>query len=92
MVIGNKTDLSDINQVDKNTVVEFARRNKMLFIESSARTGEKVQIAFTELVRKIIQTPGLWQCEAQTENETFSVSREGNMRESGTSCVQCLYF
>jgi Ras-related protein Rab-18 len=33
----------------------------MLFIEASAKTKEGVQIAFEELVEKILQTPGLWE-------------------------------
>ena len=33
----------------------------MMFIESSAKTREGVQIAFDELVEKIIQTPTLWE-------------------------------
>lgn len=33
--------------------------------EASAKTRDGVQCAFEELVEKIIQTPGLWESEAQ---------------------------
>lgn len=33
----------------------------MLFIEASAKTREGVNLAFEELIEKILQTPGLWE-------------------------------
>jgi GTPase SAR1 family protein len=33
--------------------MNFARRNKMLFIEASAKTREGVNLAFEELIEKV---------------------------------------
>ncbi|XP_051171648.1 ras-related protein Rab-18-B-like [Leptopilina boulardi] len=60
MVVGNKIDLPD-RQVTKEEGIQFARRHKTLYIESSAKTADGIKCCFEELVRKIIQTPGLWE-------------------------------
>ncbi|KAK3731830.1 hypothetical protein QZH41_020191 [Actinostola sp. cb2023] len=64
MLVGNKID-KDNREVDRKQGLQFARRHSMLFIEASARTKEGVQLAFEELVEKIIQTPGLWQSDSK---------------------------
>lgn len=40
-------------QVTREEGVAFARRHQTLFIETSAKTKEGVQMAFEELVRKV---------------------------------------
>lgn len=60
MLIGNKIDKSN-REVTKEEGLKFARKHSMLFIEASAKTKEGVEIAFEELVEKILQTPGLWE-------------------------------
>lgn len=54
MLVGNKIDREDNRQVTRDEGVKFARKHSMLFIEASARTREGVQIAFEELVEKVI--------------------------------------
>jgi len=63
MLVGNKIDKSRV--VSREEGKQFARRHGMLFIESSAKSKEGVQTAFEELVQKVIQTPGLWESDAQ---------------------------
>ena len=60
MVVANKIDKAN-RAVTKEEGLRFARKHSMLFIEASAKSKEGVQIAFEELVEKILQTPGLWE-------------------------------
>uniref|UniRef100_A0AAZ3Q836 Uncharacterized protein n=2 Tax=Oncorhynchus TaxID=8016 RepID=A0AAZ3Q836_ONCTS len=65
MLVGNKIDKEENRVVDRNEGLKFARKHSMLFIEASAKTRDGVQCAFEELVEKILQTPGLWESNAQ---------------------------
>ncbi|CAF1390975.1 unnamed protein product [Adineta steineri] len=61
MLVGNKIDQKHSREVTYDEGVRFARKHAMLFIEASARTSEGVQVAFEELVEKILETPSLWE-------------------------------
>lgn len=67
MLVANKVDKQN-REVTKEEGLKFARKHSMLFIEASAKTKEGVQIAFEELVQKILQTPGLWENKANSLN------------------------
>ncbi|CAF4023101.1 unnamed protein product, partial [Rotaria sp. Silwood1] len=54
MLVGNKIDCQDSREITREEGAKFARKYSMLFIETSARTREGVQIAFEELVQKIL--------------------------------------
>ncbi|KAI6234519.1 Ras-related protein Rab-18 [Aphelenchoides fujianensis] len=60
ILVGNKID-SPHREVSYDEGMQFARKNKMLFIEASAKTADGVRMAFEELIEKILQTPGLWE-------------------------------
>ena len=59
MLVGNKLDLleeaggQEERQVPREAAEEFARRNRMMFIETSAVTQKNVAGAFENLLQKI---------------------------------------
>ena len=55
MLVGNKSDLKDKREVSRDEANEFAERMNMLYIEVSAKTGENVQNAFTQLSEEIVR-------------------------------------
>uniref|UniRef100_A0A5F9DW06 Ras-related protein Rab-18 n=1 Tax=Oryctolagus cuniculus TaxID=9986 RepID=A0A5F9DW06_RABIT len=77
MLVGNKIDKEN-REVNRNEGLKFARKHSMLFIEASAKTCDGVQCAFEELVKKIIQTPGLWESETQNKGVKLSHREEGH--------------
>ena len=58
ILIGNKSDLvEDVGVViDRDEARKFAENEGSIYIETSAKTGERVDEAFTELTRRIIDS------------------------------------
>ena len=85
MVIGNKIDKDSSDRaVSREEGLRFARRHRMLFLETSAKTSDGVQMAFEELVEKILQNPSLWK--ADQEN---LIKAGGNLNEQSSYCSYC---
>lgn len=57
IIIGNKLDLvKDINRaIDLDNVKDFAENQDSIYIETSAKTGENIEEAFTKLTQLIIK-------------------------------------
>ncbi|GJW81061.1 Ras-related protein RabA1f [Tanacetum coccineum] len=53
MLVGNKTDLGHIRTVSTDEAKAFAKRENLLYMETSARDGLNVNNAFTELFTQI---------------------------------------
>lgn len=56
ILVGNKVDLlPDVgNVIDSDKVTEFADSNFSIYIQTSAKTGEKVEDAFLDLTKRMI--------------------------------------
>ena len=57
IIIGNKLDLiADVGEVtDRTEAQQFAKKENAMLVETSAKTGDKVEDAFVDLTRKIIK-------------------------------------
>eukprot|EP01126_Amoeba_proteus_P031779 TRINITY_DN310_c0_g1_i1.p1 TRINITY_DN310_c0_g1~~TRINITY_DN310_c0_g1_i1.p1 ORF type:complete len:132 (-),score=23.25 TRINITY_DN310_c0_g1_i1:152-547(-) len=53
MLVGNKTDLIDQRDVSTEEGKEFALKNKLHFVETSAKDNSNVQEAFERLIKEI---------------------------------------
>jgi len=55
MLIGNKKDLEAQRDVTYEEAAQFAKENGLIFVESSAKTGENVEEAFLKTAKLIFQ-------------------------------------
>eukprot|EP00112_Aurelia_sp_Birch-Aquarium-sp1_P019889 Seg501.4 transcript_id=Seg501.4/GoldUCD/mRNA.D3Y31 product="Ras-related protein Rab-11B" protein_id=Seg501.4/GoldUCD/D3Y31 len=53
MMVGNKSDLKHLRAVNAEDAEEFAQKNEMLFIETSALEATNVETAFTDTIKKV---------------------------------------
>ncbi|KAF5350066.1 hypothetical protein D9756_009070 [Leucocoprinus leucothites] len=68
ILVGNKVDKEFSRQVTVGEGQQFAERMNSLFIEASAKTAVGVTEVFTEVVERIMDTPGLWDSSARKQN------------------------
>lgn len=74
VVVGNKCDLKEAREVTHVEACRFAQENDLIFLESSALTGEGVDEGFMQCARKIL-----------TGIESGSVHIEGHSSSTVTS-------
>ena len=56
LIVGNKNDLNEERVVDKNIASEYAKEEKIDYIETSSKTGENVLKAVTLLCEKVLDS------------------------------------
>ena len=61
--MGNKIDLKR-REVTPEEATSFARKQAMMYIETSAKTREGIRQSFEEVVQKILDTPLLLESSA----------------------------
>lgn len=75
MVVGNKLDQTH-REVSRDEGIRFAKKHRTLFLETSAKTSEGVKETFEEVVRKILETPHLWNDYSVSDATRISLSNE----------------
>mgnify|MGYP000150032099 CR=1 FL=1 len=96
MLVGNKTDLSDRRQVSVEEGEELAKKEKVMFIETSAKAGYNIKALFRKLATAL---PGMDAAPLATDsNRTlihvgggggFSVFHWPSRPSRHVLCVQC---
>ena len=51
MLVGNKSDLADTREVSAEIIEDYANKNKLFYLETSAATGSNVNEAFQQLIK-----------------------------------------
>ena len=70
IIIGNKNDLTDKRKVTPEQIDEFIKLNKLIYFETSAKTGENVDESFEYIAKKLL--------EEQRYKEKSGIKREVN--------------
>ena len=55
ILVGNKCDLGDRRQVDREEGADFARKNNLIFFETSAKNAENVEETFKHASQAILR-------------------------------------
>lgn len=55
MLVGNKSDLSDIRVVSQEDGMNFSMQNNLLFIETSAKEATNIKQSFTMLLSELVK-------------------------------------
>ncbi|KAG5494756.1 hypothetical protein GH5_03176 [Leishmania sp. Ghana 2012 LV757] len=95
MLIGNKCDLDSKRQVSREEGEAFARRNGLMFMETSAKTSQNVDDAFLQTAAHIYENVQLGMIDASVvsgrpgtqANNTQSQNANASHNNSNAGCV-----
>lgn len=82
-MIGNKSDLDSQRKVEHHEGQTFAEENKMLFIETSAKTNSNVNEAFTLVADKILARIGKKSNQSSSADETGGIDLKTKRKDDG---------
>ena len=81
ILIANKIDLENIREVKKDMIENYAKKEDMIFFETSAKTGENVEESFNKLAELIISD--------MTEKKKKKKSEKAGLKKIGKSKKCC---
>lgn len=72
VLVGNKTDLNDKREVTTQQGEEEAKKNGLMFIETSAKAGHNVKVLFKRIAQALPGMEGEGQAQAQSQSMSTS--------------------
>ena len=81
ILIGNKSDLEDKREVEKEEGIKKSEEYKIAFLETSALNGDNIDKAFNELLEQIYQNV----CSDIEEGESSEIDKGVNLNDDKTN-------
>ena len=85
IIIGNKIDMDDMRDINKEEADKFAKENDYKYFEASAKTGEGVDEAFREIVNQILDNSDKLE-EIKEERKSIKIQEEPNNKQKKKNC------
>ena len=79
IILGNKIDMEDSREINKENAEKFANENNYQYFETSAKTGEGVDNSIRELVKLILKQNGKMDDQKEARADSFQI-KEGNIK------------
>ena len=85
IIIGNKIDMDDMRDINKEEADKFAKENNYKYFEASAKTGQGVDEAFREIVNQILDNSDKLE-EIKEERKSIKIQEEPNNNQKKKNC------
>ena len=85
IIIGNKIDMEDSREINKDEANKFASENNYKYFETSAKTGEGVDEAIRELVNQILANSDKNE-EIKEERKSVRIQENTNANQKKKGC------
>ena len=82
LIIGNKNDLNEERVVDKNIAMEYAKEEKIDYLETSSKTGDNIQKAISLLCEKVLENTEF------TNDFSFTLDATAISQKNKSKCCQ----
>ena len=78
LIIGNKTDLEEQRVISKDTALEYAKEEKVEYMETSCKNGENIVKAITLLCEKVLENTEIGNDFSFTLDATSMIAKKKN--------------
>mmetsp|Transcript_10557 Transcript_10557/g.15829 ORF Transcript_10557/g.15829 Transcript_10557/m.15829 type:complete len:156 (+) Transcript_10557:64-531(+) len=86
MLVGNKTDLSDRRQVSIEEGEDKAKKEKVMFMETSAKAGFNIKPLFRKLATAL---PGMESAPTMTKSNLIDIKLSANQTDADGNARPC---
>jgi len=86
VLVGNKTDLNDKREVTTQQGEEEAKKNNLMFVETSAKLGHNVKTLFKRIAQAL---PGMEGSDAAAQASTQMIDVKTNNSQPQQDGCQC---